>query len=71
MTPVLPHTRRAEFDETVRGWGSDPAEVLSTRLDLIAELGERIAPFTQAENKVITAMTKRLRILQGGTSVAS
>lgn len=71
MTPILPHTRRAEFDDTVRGWGSDPADILDARLELVTELGERIAPFTQAENKVIAAMTKRLRQLQGGTSVTS
>lgn len=65
MTVPAPFSRRAEFDQTVAGWGSDPLADLSARLELIAELSDRIGPFTQAEEKTVAAMTRRQAQLRG------
>lgn len=60
--------RRAEFDGITTGWGGDDADLLATRLliveDWVSERGGA-AMLMPAEQRTITAMTKRLEQLRG------
>lgn len=57
---LTPNQRRPEFDELTQGWGSDSAVDLAARCDLLGELFTKLGGWTDAEQKVATAMGKRL-----------
>ena len=57
--------RRAEFDGITTGWGSDDADLLATRI-LVTEdwVRENGGTLMTAEQRTVTAMTKRLEQLR-------
>lgn len=60
-----PPPRRPAFEEITAGWGCDSFDDLMARCQLLAEWWQDNFPMSMAENKVATAMTRRLRVLGG------
>jgi hypothetical protein len=62
---LKPTQRRKEFDELVTGWGADKLDDLVARCELLGELFTTLGGWTDAEQKIVTAMRRRLEDLGG------
>jgi hypothetical protein len=65
---LKPNQRRPDFDDITAGWGSDNLDGLVARCELLPDLLTMLGGWTDAEQKIVTAMRKRLEQLGGLTS---